>query len=100
MLTQEKVGELFDYNPETGNLVWRASHTNAIKAGDVAGWDKHRQKWIVQMDIDGRRRNLGRYSCFSEAVCVRLATEQYLGWGSCDNNTPARQYVKENLNGK
>lgn len=32
-LTQELVRELFDYNPETGDLTWRNPRTNRLKPG-------------------------------------------------------------------
>jgi hypothetical protein len=37
MLTQERVRELFDYNPETGELIRKVSTNSRARAGDVAG---------------------------------------------------------------
>jgi hypothetical protein len=36
-LTHERVLELFNYNAETGDLIWKGSYSNRIKDGDVAG---------------------------------------------------------------
>lgn len=52
-LTQERVRELLDYNPRTGDLKWRVSRGNPVKAGDKAGSlmrDGH-----LEISIDGHR---------------------------------------------
>ncbi len=38
MLTQEKVKELFHYDPETGDLVWRVDRGTNKVAGKIAGY--------------------------------------------------------------
>jgi hypothetical protein len=175
MLTQERVKELFDYNPETGELVRKVSTSSNAKAGDVAGspnnrgylvtqinrerylnhrliwlhvhgffpehqidhinrirsdnrlenlrevsqscnmrnacqksnntsgvqgvhWFKRDQKWQAHIQTGKKNHHLGYHSSFLEAVCHRLAAEQCLDWGSCDSNSPAYQYIKENSN--
>lgn len=52
MVTQERLKELFDYDPETGNLIWKVARSN-VKVGDVAGGaiDK-RGYWHI--GVDGR----------------------------------------------
>ena len=37
MLTQEYVKKLFNYNPETGDLIWKVSSSRNIKIEDIAG---------------------------------------------------------------
>ena len=37
MLSVERANELFDYNPETGVVVWKISPANCVKAGDEVG---------------------------------------------------------------
>ncbi len=54
-------------------------------------------KWIASIYIMNKRKNLGAKKDFDEAVCHRLAAEQCLDWSGCDNNSPAYQYVKENI---
>jgi hypothetical protein len=176
MLSQERVRELLDYNPETGELVWKVSTGSRARVGAPAGalrpdgykatmidkrlclnhrliwfythgyfsenqidhvnrdksdnrlsnlrevshscnirnskqlatntsgvqgvwWHREGRKWCTEIYAD-KKRYLGLHSSFLEAVCHRLAAEQCLGWGSCDSNSPAYQYVRENLNGK
>jgi hypothetical protein len=60
-------------------------------------FDSKNSKWRVQMTVNYVALNLGRYTDFTEAVCVRLATEQCLDWNSCDANSSAYQYVKKYL---
>jgi hypothetical protein len=36
-LTVERLHELLDYDPETGEFRWKADHNTRVQAGDVAG---------------------------------------------------------------
>jgi hypothetical protein len=53
-LTQEQVKELFDYNPDTGELRWRSRH-GCRGAGGVAGCDikANRTGWRVTINHKG-----------------------------------------------
>lgn len=51
-LTAERLREVLDYNPETGDLVWRRSTGRRAKVGEVAG-AKH-CKGYLQVTIDGK----------------------------------------------
>lgn len=173
-LTQKRVRELLDYDPETGLLTWKVNRRGSAKAGDViksvngAGYVQlaidsktylaHRVIWlwnygyfpekqvdhINRIKVDNRLCNLreiasscnvqnscvstrnrtgvkgvrvDKYGChafimiggrqnhiktvhdFTEAVALRLAAEQCLGYSSCDNQSSAfvymQNYIKE-----
>ena len=36
-LTQNELKELLDYNPETGEFIWKVDRSHKVKAGDIAG---------------------------------------------------------------
>jgi len=55
--------------------------------------DKTRGKWRAEIKVNQKNKFLGRYSSFINAVCARLAGEQCLNWGGCDNESPAYKYV-------
>ena len=54
--TAERARELFDYNPETGDLVWRVDRSNSVRKGRIAGrvelckWGK-RYRFVT---VDGK----------------------------------------------
>lgn len=60
-------------------------------------FDRRTSNWTSWITIDSKNRFLGRYSDYTEAVCIRLATEQCLNWSDCENNSSAKQYVMEYL---
>lgn len=37
MITQERVRELFDYDPKTGRFFWRVAKARRVRVGDIAG---------------------------------------------------------------
>ncbi len=78
----------------TGNPIHNTSGVKGVC------WSNYKNKWIGRMFIKGKNKTLGSYDDFDEAVCARLAGEQCLNWSECDNNSPAYQYVKENIQGK
>lgn len=57
----ERVVELLDYNPETGNFHWRKSRGKA-KAGAVAG--KRTKRGCLTTTIDGKEVKLHRLAWF------------------------------------
>lgn len=50
-VTQDRLKELLDYNPDTGVFVWKVDR-KAVKAGDVAGKRHHSGYW--NLFVDGR----------------------------------------------
>lgn len=75
------------------------SNTNTSGVKGVS-WCKLKNKWAVYIWIKNKKRALGYYKNFTNAVCARLAGEQCLGWGGCDSNSPAYKYVQEMLKPK
>lgn len=51
------------------NAFWR-TNTSGIKG---VCWQQSRQKWIAQITVDGKRRNLGRFDSILEAAYVYKA---------------------------
>ena len=53
------------------------NNTSGIKG---ISWCNQRKKWVVQIMVDGRNKNLGRYDTLEEAVAVAIAgREKYHG---------------------
>ena len=52
-LTQERLKELFHYDPETGVFTWIAPSTNRIKPGRTAGAVTH--QGYIEIQINGRK---------------------------------------------
>lgn len=50
-------------------------------------------KWRARIKARGTVQHLGFTEDFMEAVCLRLAAEQCLGWEGCDSSSPAYNYV-------
>lgn len=50
MVTQERLKELLDYNPESGDFIWRVATTGCINAGDIAGGISLRGYVCIQID--------------------------------------------------
>lgn len=50
MLTQAQVKELFHYDPDTGNLVWRVDRGTRKVVGKIAGCLKIRGYFVIKID--------------------------------------------------
>lgn len=75
----------------TGN---RKDNTSGVKG---VFWNSQKGKWTPVICINQKRKHLGFYDDFDEAVCTRLAGEQCVNWAGCDSCSPAYLYVKENI---
>lgn len=53
ILTQARLRELLDYNPETGVFIWRISRQGHRKAGDTAGY--RQPNGYVKITLDQHR---------------------------------------------
>ena len=53
-LTVDLVKHLFDYDKETGNLIWKVSNSHSQKIGDIAGSLMQRLGY-VQIGINSKR---------------------------------------------
>jgi len=51
-LTQERLKEVLDYNPETGIFVWKVQNGKRIKAGDIAGSVNKRGYTVIGVDLN------------------------------------------------
>ena len=78
-------------NLRNGNQI---KGTSKIKG---VNWVNREQKWNARLSLNNHHKSLGNYENFDDAVCARLAGEQCLGWAGCDSNTPAYQYVQNNI---
>ena len=83
--------------------VWRLcnirnSKTPRNNKSGVKGvsWNKASNKWESRIGLNNKSKNLGLNIDFVEAVCLRLAAEQCLDWGSCDIESSASKYIKNN----
>jgi hypothetical protein len=68
------------------------TNTSGIKG---VSWHNPSNKWMSYIYINNKRKNLGYYKSFDNAVCARLAGEQCLDWAGCDSNSLAYQYIKK-----
>lgn len=51
MITQERLKELLEYDPETGIFIWIKRTSNRVKVGDIAGVPSH---GYVRISVDGK----------------------------------------------
>ena len=69
-------------------------YTNNTSGVKGVSWKSGEQKWLVQIGIENKRKHLGLFDNFLEAVYCRLAAEQCLGWNICDKSSSAFNYIQ------
>lgn len=55
MITPQELHALFEYNPESGQLIWKVAAARRRKPGDVAGCVAHCEKGRITVGIAGKQ---------------------------------------------
>jgi hypothetical protein len=74
----------------TGNT---KRNTSGVKG---VSWHKRWNKWEVKICVNRKRKHLGYYKNFDDAVMARYKKEKELNWKGCDDSSPAYKYLKQN----
>lgn len=74
----------------TGNFKHNISGVKGVS------WSNEKSRWHSQIMVNRKSNHLGYFDDFNDAVLIRFAAEQCLGWNGCDSNSPAYLYAKEN----
>ncbi len=77
------------------NIGTHYGNTSGVKG---VSWNKSKNKYVVQIQINGINKHIAYSTDKTEAVAHRFAAEQCVDWQDCDSNSPAYQYMKEVLN--
>lgn len=77
-------------NRNTGNP---RDNTSGVKG---VYWHRQRNKWRAQICINGKKKHLGYYENFDDAVRARHKAEKAVNWAGCDSSSPAYKYLKNN----
>jgi len=75
----------------TRNIGNRSNNKSGVNG---VTWDKHNNKWRVNITINFNQKSIGRFKYFDEAVYHRLAAEQCLDWFNNECNSPSYKYIK------
>jgi hypothetical protein len=71
----------------------RIDNTSGVKG---VCWYKPTNKWMAQICVNEKLKNLGYHKNFNDAVKARYEAEKKLNWSGCDSSSPAYQHLKEN----
>jgi hypothetical protein len=89
-ITQDRLKELLDYNPETGVFTWKVRRNGRVRAGDVAGTANNNGYTIISIDcvrhLAHRLAYLYVHGCLPEKIDHRntIRTDNWI-----DNLRPA-----------
>ena len=80
-------GNRLDNRMENLRLVNRAQNNmnKGLRSDNTSGhtgvaWDKSKGKWVVQIQVDGKNKHIGRYTSKKDAINARIkAEEKYFG---------------------
>ena len=78
----------------TCNMRNTGNHKDNKSGVKGVSWVTSRNLWMSSIRVFNKSKFLGTYKSFEEAVYVRLAAEQCLGWEGCDSSSPAYRYIK------
>lgn len=74
----------------TGNF---KNNTSGVKGVHLV---KETNKWKAVITLNNKKKYLGIYDQFHDAVIARYKAEEELNWNSCDQESPACKYLREN----
>jgi len=72
------------------NINNTSANTSSVKG---VHYNKINRTWVAQIRANNKTSHIGASKSFIEAVCLRLAAEQCLGWGKCGCISPAFSYI-------
>lgn len=73
----------------------RGNPTNNTSGVKGILFDKREHLWRASISFSGKLNQLGYFKYKYEAVLMRLAAEQCLGWDGCDSSSPAYKYARK-----
>ena len=66
------------------------NNTSGVKG---VSWSKSEKKWKVTIMLNNVSKHGGYYKNLEEAVAIRLALEQCIGYSGCYNESPAYRFI-------
>jgi len=69
-------------------------YTNNLSGIKGVAWQKQRKKWMAQITINGKQKNLGRFKNKIDAAKARYQAELKYDWASCETGkSSAKQFI-------
>lgn len=73
------------------NAEMLSNNTSGVKG---VRWSKRDMVWRAEIKINNKCYFIGQSRLFTEAVCLRFAAEECVGWSACRRSSSASKYVK------